>query len=86
MPHLQPDIQVCHFVQQYRQEHVGIEVAVDTDLVVGVVALWPSVVAQLGSPFACDVQVYGMGVEDAVDAFHCPGREVAGENLFILFG
>jgi hypothetical protein len=79
---LQPGVEVSHLVQQYQEEMVGIEVAIDADFVEGVPLPRPTVVAQFGVPLAGDMEVYlmlGHEVEEGVDGF---GGDVFGKSFF----
>lgn len=77
-------VEVSHLVQQHPQEGVGVEVAVDADFVERVTQLWPAVVTQFRVPFACDVQVYIVLLNEVERWVDSLGREVSTKGAFIL--
>lgn len=74
---------MCHFVEQYQQEVVGVEVAVDAYLVVRPLWLWPAVVAQLGVPLACDVQVHLVFIHKVENGIHRARWQIYAKCFFI---
>lgn len=82
---LEESVEMCHFVEQYKQEHVRGEVAVDADFVVFVSGLGHTVVTQFGITFAGDMEMHSMTVEILVDSIDSGGREVARQRRLILF-
>lgn len=78
-------LEVGGFVQENPEEEVGVEVAVDRNLVEGMPRLGPTVVAQLGAPLTGDVEMHTVLVEIGIDPIHRLDGEVVGEDAAILF-
>jgi hypothetical protein len=70
-------------VQHHPKKEIGVEVAVDTYLLERVARLGPTVVAQFGKAFACDVQVDAVLVEEVEDGVDGSGGQVIAKGAFI---
>ena len=83
----QMGLKVGGFVEKHPQEEIGVQVAVDAYLMVIMVLLGPSVVAQFGTALTGDMEVHTMAVQVVIDRSDCLGRKVIPQNATVfLFG
>ena len=69
-------LQVGGLVEEHPKEEVGVEVAVDRNLVKRVVGTRPAVVAQLRCPLTGDVEVYLVAVQVFIDPVNTRCRQM----------
>lgn len=80
-------LQMCRLMQKYPKEEVWVEVAVDTNLMVIMIKLGPTVVAQFAAASTGDMEMHTVTVEVVIHSvYRLRGEMIPQDGMVSLFG